>query len=65
MTFEVFIGIVISDILILSAMTPCRLVSCYHILRGTSYLNMKAECSFRRSESSAKLHGDITHTNVV
>jgi len=39
--------IIINEILILLATTPCSLVS-YHILRGTSCLGMKAEGSFRR-----------------
>ena len=65
MTFEVFMVMIIIEILILSAMRPCSLVRCYHILRGTSYLNMKAECSFRSCYPSAKLHGVITHERSV
>ena len=46
--FKVFIVMIIIETLIFSSVTPCSLVSCYHILRGTSCLNMKAEGSFRR-----------------
>jgi len=44
MSFEVFMVMIIIETLILSVMTPCSLLICYHILRGTSYLNIKAEC---------------------
>jgi len=47
MTFEVFMVMIIIDNLIFSAMTPCSLVSCYHIFGWTSCLNMTAEVSFR------------------
>ena len=41
-------GIIVIEILILSALTLCSLVSCYRNIGGTSCLNMKVEGSFRR-----------------
>jgi len=47
--WHIFMGIIIIEILMISAMTPCSFISCYRIIGGTSCLNMKVEVSFRRS----------------